>query len=73
MFPSDATTNPAFNPVQTYHLGLWFNSPADAFAAGCQASPTAMTPFNGEHNAGTQALSTRNFPNDHGPLRNVQS
>jgi hypothetical protein len=56
-----------------YHLGLWFNSPADAFAAGCQASPTAMTPFNGEHNAGTQVLSTRNFPNDHGPLRNVQS
>jgi hypothetical protein len=73
VFPSDATTNPAFNPVQMYHLGLWFNSPADAFAAGCQASPTAMTPFNGEHNAGTQVLSTRNFPNDHGPLRNVQS
>jgi hypothetical protein len=56
-----------------YHLGLWFNSPADAFAAGCQASPTATTPFNGEHNAGTQVLSTRNFPNDHGPLRDVQS
>jgi hypothetical protein len=73
VFPSDATTNPAFNPVQMYHLGLWFNSPADAFAAGCQASPTATTPFNGEHNAGTQVLSTRNFPNDHGPLRDVHS
>jgi hypothetical protein len=73
VFPSDATTNPAFTPIQMYHLGLWFNSPADAFAAGCQASPTATTPFNGEHNAGTQVLSTRNFPNDHGPLRDVQS
>jgi hypothetical protein len=73
VFPSDATINPAFNPVQMYHLGLWFNSPADAFSAGCQASPTATTPFNGEHNAGTQVLSTRNFPNDHGPLRDVQS
>jgi hypothetical protein len=73
VFPTDAAQNPAFNPVQMYHLGLWFNSPRDAFAAGCQASPTAITPFNGEHNAGTQVLSTRNFPNDHGPLRSVQS
>jgi hypothetical protein len=22
-------------PVQTYHLGLWFNSPDDAAKAGC--------------------------------------
>jgi hypothetical protein len=73
VFPTDADHNPAFNPVQMYHLGLWFNSPADAFAAGCQASPTAITPFNGEHNAGTQVLSTRNFPDDHGPLRNVHT
>ena len=28
-FP-DASLNPAFNPIQMYHLGLWFNSPADA-------------------------------------------
>jgi hypothetical protein len=73
VFPTDAAQNPAFNPVQMYHLGLWFNSPADAFAAGCQASPTAATPFNGEHNAGTQVLSTRNFPDGNGPLRNIQS
>jgi hypothetical protein len=72
VFPTDAAQNPAFTPVQMYHLGVWFNSPADAFAAGCQATPTAVTPFNGEHNAGTQALSTRNFPDDHGPLRNIQ-
>jgi hypothetical protein len=66
-FP-DASQNPAFNPVQMYHLGLWFNSPKDAAAAGC---PGATTPFNGEHNAGVQALSTRNFPDQAGPLRQI--
>ena len=66
-FP-DAAQNPAFNPVQMYHLGLWFNSPKDAVAAGC---PGATTPFNGEHNAGVQALSTRNFPDQAGPLRQI--
>jgi hypothetical protein len=25
----DALKNPATNPVQTYHLGLWFNNPQD--------------------------------------------
>jgi hypothetical protein len=66
-FP-DASVNPAFNPIQMYHLGLWFNSATDAAAAGC--APT-ITPFNGEHNAGVQALSTRNFPDQFGPLRNI--
>ena len=66
-FP-DASQNPTFNPVQMYHLGLWFNSPKDAVAAGC---PGATTPFNGEHNAGVQALSTRNFPDQFGPLRQI--
>jgi hypothetical protein len=65
---SDASSNPAFKPVQMYHLGLWFNSPRAAQAAGCAAS---TTPFNGEHNAGVQALSTRNFPVLAGPLRNI--
>jgi hypothetical protein len=51
-----------------YHLGLWFNSPQDAAAAGCAAT---TTPFNGEHNAGVQALSTRNFPDPSGPLRRL--
>jgi hypothetical protein len=64
----DVDTNPATGPVHTYHLGLWFNSPKDAEAAGC---PGAVTPFNGEHNAGVQALSTRNHPIDRGPLRDV--
>ena len=67
-FP-DAGQNPAFNPVQMYHLGLWFNSPKDAVAAHCAG---ATTPFNGEHNAGVQALSTRNFPDQAGPLRHIQ-
>jgi hypothetical protein len=73
VFPTDASSNPAFNPIQMYHLGIWFNSPVDAFNAGCQASSSTTTPFNGEHNAGTQVLSTQNFANDQGPLRQVAS
>ena len=65
---ADASTNPLTAPVHTYHVGLWFNSPADAATAGC---PATVTPFNGEHNAGVQALSTRNFPDQAGPLRQV--
>ena len=56
-------------PVQTYHLGLWFNSPADAQKAGCAAT---VTPFNGEHNAGIQVLNTSNFPDSQGPLFTLQ-
>lgn len=67
-FP-DASSNPATGPVHTYHIGLWFNSPMDAAAAGC---PNTVTPFNGQHNAGIQALSTRNFGNLNGPLRKIQ-
>ena len=66
-FP-DATSNPGFNPIQMYHLGLWFGSPEAASAAGC---PATVTPFNGEHNAGIQVLNTSNFADDHGPLRSV--
>ncbi|HEV3198000.1 MAG TPA: hypothetical protein VGZ73_08835 [Bryobacteraceae bacterium] len=66
-FP-DASLNPPFNPIQMYHLGLWFGSPEAAQDAGC---PATITPFNGEHNAGIQVLNTSNFADDHGPLRNV--
>ena len=66
---TDAATNPQTDPVHTYHVGLWFNSPQDAAKAGC---PTTVTPFNGEHNAGIQALSTTQFPKDKGPLRNLK-
>jgi hypothetical protein len=66
-FP-DASSNPATEPIHTYHLGLWFGSPAAAQAAGC---PNTTTRFNGEHNAGIQALSTRGFGNLTGPLRHL--
>jgi len=62
----DAATNPPTNgPIHTFHLGLWFNSPADAAAEGC---PGITTPFNGEHNAGVQILNTSNFADTDGPL-----
>jgi hypothetical protein len=67
-FP-DATTNPPTAPVHTFHLGLWFNSPADASAAGC---PNTVTPFNGDHTAGIQVLNTSNFPDGEGPLFQVK-
>jgi hypothetical protein len=63
-FP-DADTNPATEPVHTFHLGLWFGSPQAAVAAGC---PNTITRFNGEHNAGIQVLNTSNFPDTEGPL-----
>jgi len=62
---NDANKNPATNPVQTYHLGLWFDSPAEAGKAGCA---TKTTPFNSTHNAGVQILNTSNFKQGAGPL-----
>jgi hypothetical protein len=67
-FP-DAQLNPATGPIHTFHVGIWFNSPYDAAKAGC---PKDVTPFNGEHNAGVQALSSRNFVDVQGPLLNVK-
>ncbi|HEY7338773.1 MAG TPA: hypothetical protein VH639_28045 [Bryobacteraceae bacterium] len=67
-FP-DASINPPFSPIQMYHLGLWFNSPTDASAAGCAST---VTPFNGEHDAGIQVLNTSNFPDNSGPLLSIQ-
>jgi hypothetical protein len=66
-FP-DANTNPATAPVHEFHLGLWFGTPEAAVQAGC---PNTVTPFNGDHNAGIQVLSTRNFPDANGPLRRL--
>ena len=65
----DASLNPATLPIHTYHLGLWFNSPADASSAGC---PNTVTPFNGDHTAGIQVLNTSNFPDLAGPLSQLQ-
>jgi hypothetical protein len=64
----DATAGAKFAPIHQFHVGIWFNSPTDAAMAGC---PTTVTPFNGEHQAGIQALSTRSFPDNNGPLRRV--
>jgi len=67
--PQDATANPATAPVHTFHIGVWFDSVTAATNAWC---PANMTPFNGTHTAGIQALSTRNFSNANGPLRRIQ-
>jgi hypothetical protein len=64
----DADQNPAFAPVHTLHLGLWFASSAGAARAGCSST---VTPFDGDHEAGIQALSTRNFGALHGPLEQI--
>ena len=40
-------------PTNTFHVGFWFNSPADA---GRRAGSPASTPFNGEHTAGPAGL-----------------
>ena len=63
--PSDASTNPQTAPVHMFHVGMWFDSTAEAIAAGCVAT---QTPFNGDHTAGTQVLNTTNFPDGNGPI-----
>jgi len=42
------------NPINTFHLGFWFNNPNDA--AACGFDVTKPTPFNGEHRAGPLAM-----------------
>jgi hypothetical protein len=64
----DAATNPAFAPIHTYHMGVWFNSSTDAANAHCA---NVVTPFNGDHTAGPQALSTKQFGDTNGPLRKL--
>ena len=64
----DATQNPTTNPVQIYHLGLWFNNPKDVVKAG---GPDIVTPFNGEHDAGLQVLNSGEFADTDGPLKRV--
>jgi hypothetical protein len=41
-------------PLNTFHVGFWFNNPADA--AACGFDVTKPTPFNGEHKAGPLAM-----------------
>jgi hypothetical protein len=62
-----------FSPTHQYHLGLWFNNPQTPFKLGCEPGATSptVTPFNGEQDAGVQALNTSEFPADAGPLSHV--
>src|SRR5216117_1499422 len=39
-------------PTNTFHVGFWFNDPADAAACGFNG----FTPFNGDHHAGALAM-----------------
>lgn len=65
-FDSDQS-NPA--PINTFHLGFWFNNPNDATVDGCTFDITKPTPFNGEHNAGPLAMSSAPDANTNlGPL-----
>jgi len=52
----DAATNPVTAPVHTFHVGLWFDSLQAQQDAGCGG--TVETPFNGDHTAGAQVLTT---------------
>jgi len=47
-------SNPS--PVNTFHVGFWFNDPNDANTNGCTFDVTHPTPFNGEHKAGPVAM-----------------
>jgi hypothetical protein len=51
-------------PTNTFHVGFWFNNPADAAACGF----TGTTPFNGEHNAGPNAMISVPGTSGLGPL-----
>ena len=68
--PGGTTT---FAPTHQYHLGLWFNDPSLPFKLGCEPGAPApvVTPFNGEQQAGIQALNTAEFPVNAGPLSRV--
>jgi hypothetical protein len=66
VFPDDASSNPVTAPIQMYHIGIWFDSPTAASAAGCAST---VTKFNGEHKAGVQALNSSNFTDAVGPLK----
>jgi hypothetical protein len=61
--------DPASNllPTHTFHVGFWFNNPEDAVA--CGFDPTKPTPFNGEQDAGPNAMiSLPNATTNLGPL-----
>jgi hypothetical protein len=69
-FVPEATTGIKTNPIQLYHLGLWFDATSDALKAGC---PSTETAFNSTHNAGIQVLNTATFPAITGPLFDLKN
>jgi hypothetical protein len=57
----------ALTPLNTFHVGFWFNNPNTAVKCGFDA--THPTPFNGEHKAGPVAMiSVPDANTDLGPL-----
>jgi hypothetical protein len=57
----------SLTPTHTFHVGFWFNNPQDAVP--CGFDPTKPTPFNGEQNAGPNAMiSVPDATTDLGPL-----
>jgi hypothetical protein len=55
------------SPTHAFHVGFWFNNPEDA--AACGFNPATPTPFNGEQNAGPNAMITLpNATTQLGPL-----
>ena len=46
----------SLSPLNTFHVGFWFNDPNDANKNGCTFDTTHPTPFNGEHKAGPVAM-----------------
>lgn len=65
IFGFDAGTTPPLPPTHTFHVGFWFNSPAEAAPCGF----TGSTPFNGEQDAGPNAMiSVPNAKTGLGPL-----
>ena len=46
----------SLTPINTFHVGFWFNDPNDANTNGCKFDVSHPTPFNGEHSAGPVAM-----------------
>jgi hypothetical protein len=66
IFGVDVDQSPP-NPINTFHVGFWFNNPQDA--KDCGFDVTKPTPFNGEHQAGPLAMiSTPDAQTGLGPL-----
>lgn len=55
-------------PVNTFHVGFWFDNPNDANVNGCTFDVTKATPFNGAHKAGPVAMISVPKFEDLGPL-----